>query len=93
MSLKHPHKMHNIVNSQVAKLTTTNKAFQRKIKMIMSTSENSKELEQPQRFSLLSKYKKSMYSHPNSNENNSATFFDHSKDKFKITITNDQLEN
>lgn len=35
--------MNNIVTTQVIKLNTTNKAFQRKIKMIISTTDNNKE--------------------------------------------------
>ncbi|CAD8165379.1 unnamed protein product [Paramecium octaurelia] len=91
-NLKHPHKMNNIVNSQIAKLNTTNKAFQRKIKMILTTTENSKEVEQPQKFSFLSKYKKSQFCQQGTNEN-IAQGIKLNKDLFTITITNDKLEN
>ncbi|CAK73663.1 unnamed protein product (macronuclear) [Paramecium tetraurelia] len=91
-NLKHPHKMNNIVNSQIAKLNTTNKAFQRKIKMILTTTENSKEVEQPQKFSFLSKYKKNQFSQQGTNEHY-AQGINLNKDLFTITITNDKLEN
>ncbi|CAD8068733.1 unnamed protein product [Paramecium sonneborni] len=91
-NIKHPHKMNNIVSSQIAKLNTTNKAFQRKIKMILTTTENSKEIEQPQQFSLLSKFKKSQFSQQGSNEHFPQPI-NLNKDQFTITITNDQLEN
>ncbi|CAD8089610.1 unnamed protein product [Paramecium sonneborni] len=91
-NIKHPHKMNNIVSSQIAKLNTTNKAFQRKIKMILTTTENSKEIEQPQQFSLLSKFKKSQFSQQGSNEHFPQPI-NLNKDQFTITITNDKLEN
>ncbi|CAK93075.1 unnamed protein product (macronuclear) [Paramecium tetraurelia] len=92
LNIKHAHKMNNIVSSQIAKLNTTNKAFQRKIKMILTTTENSKEIEQPQKFSLLSKYKKSQFGQSGSNEH-LAQDINLNKDQFTITITNDKLEN
>ncbi|CAD8093251.1 unnamed protein product [Paramecium sonneborni] len=58
--LKHNHKIHAIVQNQLQKLHTTNKAFQRKIQMIKDTQWTTKECDQPQlqQFSLLNKFKK-----------------------------------
>ncbi|CAD8064698.1 unnamed protein product [Paramecium primaurelia] len=92
LNMKHPHKINNIVNSQIAKLNTTNKAFRRKIKMILTTTENNKEIEQPQKFSFLSKYKKSQFGQQGTNEH-IAQGINLNKDQFIITITNDKLEN
>ncbi|CAD8162916.1 unnamed protein product [Paramecium octaurelia] len=100
---KHSHKINTIVQNQLQKLNTTNKAFQRKISMIKGTQWTTKECDQPQlqQFSLLNKFKKqSVYSNQIGQgqvlQNNYEQILPNLMDdanKIIITITNPLLQN
>ncbi|CAK88918.1 unnamed protein product (macronuclear) [Paramecium tetraurelia] len=100
---KHSHKINTIVQSQLQKLNTTNKAFQRKISMIKGTQWTTKECDYPQQqqFSLLNKFKKqSVYSNQIGQgqviQNNYEQILPNLMDdanKIIITITNPILQN
>ncbi|CAD8082345.1 unnamed protein product [Paramecium sonneborni] len=101
--LKHHHKINAVIQNQIQKLHTTNKAFQRKIQMIKDTQWTTKECDQPQQqqFSLLNKFKKqSIFS----NQINQAQILQSNLEqilpnlmddanKITITITNTLLQN
>ncbi|CAD8171378.1 unnamed protein product [Paramecium octaurelia] len=97
-NLKHSHKINTIVQNQLQKLHTTNKAFQRKIQMIKATQWTTKECDQPQlqQFSLLNKFKKqSVFSNQiglgpalQSNQDNILPNLMDDTNKITITITN-----
>ncbi|CAK83488.1 unnamed protein product (macronuclear) [Paramecium tetraurelia] len=101
-NLKYSHKINTIVQSQLQKLHTTNKAFQRKIQMIKSTQWTTKECDQPQQqqFSLLNKFKKqSVFSNQiglgpvlYSNQDNILPNLMDDTNKITITITNTLLQ-
>ncbi|CAD8181887.1 unnamed protein product [Paramecium pentaurelia] len=102
-NIRHNHKINTIIQNQLQKLNTTNKAFQRKISMIKGTQWTTKECDQPQQqqFSLLNKFKKQSV---NSNhigqgqalQNNFDQILPNLMDdanKITITITNTILQN
>ncbi|CAD8078635.1 unnamed protein product [Paramecium primaurelia] len=102
-NFKHNHKINTIVQNQLQKLHTTNKAFQRKIQMIKDTQWTTKECDQPQQqqFSLLNKFKKqSVLSNQiglgpvlQSNLENILPNLMDDANKITITITNILLQN